>query len=362
MAPTIVDIEVLKAQVALDSQFVDRLVSLIPPKHWFIEELTEEQMNAKYQHNKRLKAPKQEIKERTKKAKKAKLDPNNEKTVLDVQREQLKRKREDENPEKEITEAEEKADSDDDSGSDCEETASVEEQDIQPLAQSDISELRARLQAKRLALAAKRNTKSKNNKNELRENRKKKKEKSKKPSEGSQTKRRKGENGEVVQVPHQAKGSSDAKTVVESVAFGKIDFGENAKPRKGPKANDIHNQLKQAEAKKLKLEKLKEQDSEKAKTITEKQQWRSALQKAQGEKVRDDTKMLKKALKRQEKKKEKSSKQWQNRKEETAKSIEERQKKRTENIKKKVEEKKDRKKGKGSKGKVSKGKGPNKKK
>jgi len=66
----------------------------------------------------------------------------------------------------------------------------------------------------------------------------------------------------------------------------------------------------QIESRKAKLEKLKQTDGDKAKKIVEKQNWNSALAKAQGIKLQDDEKLLKKTIKRKEQKKEKSKKEW----------------------------------------------------
>ena len=55
---------------------------------------------------------------------------------------------------------------------------------------------------------------------------------------------------------------------------------------------------------------MKEKDSEKAKQIVEKQTWNSLLAKAEGVKLQDDEKLLKKTIKRKEQQKLKSTKEW----------------------------------------------------
>ena len=67
----------------------------------------------------------------------------------------------------------------------------------------------------------------------------------------------------------------------------------------------------QAEEKAAKLRQLEEQEARKLK---EQEQWEKALKKAQGEKIKDDPKLLRKTLKREKKKKEKSKKGWEERK------------------------------------------------
>lgn len=99
------------------------------------------------------------------------------------------------------------------------------------------------------------------------------------------------------------------------------------KSTKGPR--DILGQLKHIEKKKAKLESM---DSEKRQDIEMKTKWSKALALAEGEKVRDDEKMLKKSLKRQTKEKKKSAKTWKERQQTVTKNIAEKQQKREENI------------------------------
>lgn len=82
------------------------------------------------------------------------------------------------------------------------------------------------------------------------------------------------------------------------------DFKKSRK-RKGP--TDVMGQLKQVEAKKARLETM---DPEKREKIYEKEMWNKALKQTAGEKVRDDEKLLKKALKRQTVQKKKSEREW----------------------------------------------------
>ena len=104
--------------------------------------------------------------------------------------------------------------------------------------------------------------------------------------------------------------------------------------RKGPA--DPATALKAAQSKMSRLSGLHE---EKRADIEEKDMWLNAKKRANGERVRDDTSLLKKALKRQEGTKKKSEKEWNNRIGGVAKSQEIRQKKREENIRKRKEDK-----------------------
>ncbi|RPA84382.1 SURF6-domain-containing protein [Ascobolus immersus RN42] len=113
------------------------------------------------------------------------------------------------------------------------------------------------------------------------------------------------------------------------------------KRKKGP--SDAYTALQKISAKKSRIENMPE---EKKAAIEEKETWAKAVKHAAGEKVRDDEKLLKKTLKRQEKQKKKSTKEWGDRKEGVQKSQDARIKKREENIAHRIEMKKA---GKGSK-------------
>ncbi|KAI0453484.1 SURF6-domain-containing protein [Xylaria acuta] len=129
-------------------------------------------------------------------------------------------------------------------------------------------------------------------------------------------------------------------------AFGRIRFGDgsqlshdlthvlNRTPKKGP--SDPKTALLKFENQKKRLQAM---DEEKRKDIEEKEAWLTARRRAEGEKIKDDEKMLKKAVKRKESTKKKSTKEWAARKDGVAKSMKDRQKKREENIRKRRDEK-----------------------
>lgn len=158
--------------------------------------------------------------------------------------------------------------------------------------------------------------------------------------------------------------TEDDTTVFSQVVFqdgGKSsrDFKDvKVKKAKGPR--DLLGQLKHIEAKKAKLNSM---DNEKRASIENKSQWSRALALAEGEKVRDDEKLLRKALKRQTKDKKKSAKTWNERQETVKKNIADKQKKREENIAAKRERNKLKsKKAKQKAGVIGRGKKPSKKK
>ena len=131
-------------------------------------------------------------------------------------------------------------------------------------------------------------------------------------------------------------------------SFGKIAFADGStptsdlskltlpasKPRKGPQ--DPQTALQAAAAKAARLSAF---DPSKRADIEEKDAWLHAKQRAQGDRVRDDTSLLKKTLKRKEKAKRKSGKEWDERLHGVEKAIEGKQKRREENLRKRREEK-----------------------
>ncbi|KAI0534737.1 SURF6-domain-containing protein [Xylaria digitata] len=129
-------------------------------------------------------------------------------------------------------------------------------------------------------------------------------------------------------------------------AFGRVGFGDgsqlshdlthvlNRGPKKGP--SDPKTALLKFENQKKRLEAM---DEEKRRDVEEKEAWLTARRRAEGEKIKDDEKMLKKAVKHKESTKKKSTKEWAARKEGVAKGIKDRQKKREENIRQRRDEK-----------------------
>lgn len=138
---------------------------------------------------------------------------------------------------------------------------------------------------------------------------------------------------------------AEIETVTEEsaadVIFGNIEFNDGERvssdlkstrrlgKKKGPANNDIKAHLKKIEKEKLKLESL---DKEAKKEIEEKGKWTRALAAVQGVKVKDDEKLLRKALRRKEAKKRKSETEWRERKQNVADEIKKRADTRDENL------------------------------
>uniref|UniRef100_A0A8D0HGZ5 Surfeit 6 n=1 Tax=Sphenodon punctatus TaxID=8508 RepID=A0A8D0HGZ5_SPHPU len=93
--------------------------------------------------------------------------------------------------------------------------------------------------------------------------------------------------------------------------------------------------LGRLEARKSKLEELKDKDEKKAQALETKMKWTNVLYKAEGIKIRDNEDRLKAALKRKEKLKAQRQKQWEKRTEHVVEKMQQRQDKRRKNIQRK---------------------------
>jgi hypothetical protein len=137
-------------------------------------------------------------------------------------------------------------------------------------------------------------------------------------------------------------------------SFGRVKFADGEQldtnhsglvsthRKKGP--SDTKSALQVAERKEARINGL---DDMKRADIVEKDAWLNAKKKAHGERVRDDTDLLRKTLKRKDKDKQKSEREWNDRITGVQRSQELRQRKREENIQKRKDEKRN--KGKGGK-------------
>ncbi|KAL5277928.1 SURF6 family protein [Megaselia abdita] len=133
------------------------------------------------------------------------------------------------------------------------------------------------------------------------------------------------------------------------IVFSKIDFASSpgGKFKKSKKDKTIKNPkllLKKLKEGKRKINELKEQgEDEKVKEIQSEQAWKKAFDKVEGKKVKDDPKLLIKAIKKKKDVKKKSKREWKERTKKVEAGIASKQKKRQENIDKKKGEKKSKK-------------------
>lgn len=129
-------------------------------------------------------------------------------------------------------------------------------------------------------------------------------------------------------------------------AFGRVAFDDGTqlshdlsyilqgKKKGGP--SDAKTALLKVQNQKKRIEEL---DEEKRKDIAEKESWLTARRRVEGEKIRDDEAMLKKAIKRKEAAKKKSEKAWSERAKGVSQAQRDKQRKREENLKKRRDDK-----------------------
>lgn len=142
-------------------------------------------------------------------------------------------------------------------------------------------------------------------------------------------------------------GAGDGGSDDAAADLAQIDFGRLAGLNKTPTSNyqktnkalanmgktkNLQKMLADAEAKRQRLEELKQSQKEEDKTKAANIEWGDAIKEASGARVKDDPTKLKKALKRQVAKKAKSAKAWKSRTEQTKQKINERQKIRNHNL------------------------------
>lgn len=139
---------------------------------------------------------------------------------------------------------------------------------------------------------------------------------------------------------------------VETVEEGYVDKIQKKKNKKlsmkgqiTPLTGKNYKQLlSRVEARKAKLEQLREKDEGKAREAEEKMRWTNMLYKAEGIKIKDDEDMLRTALKKKEKRRAQRKKNWDKRSENVVEKMQQKQDKRKRNIQKrkqgKVEKKK----------------------
>lgn len=128
------------------------------------------------------------------------------------------------------------------------------------------------------------------------------------------------------------------------LVFSKFDFTETGGKDRG-KSNlvgkDYKRLLEKIEKRQQHIDKVKETDMEKGKQVETKMAWEAAIQRSQGQKVKDDPALLKRAMKQKEKGKKQKQKQWKQRDEQTKQRMDAKNDKRTRNIEERKQQKKD---------------------
>ena len=295
-------LEILRERLIAHSSCFNSLLELVPPKYYFAD--NEGEQGSKFFKNKKKKAPKQSIKEATKKAKLAKLDPSKQKSVIELQTELNSEPR-------------------------LEGYKSVEDVEC-----SDIVDLRTKLHQRIESLQKKRKASSVKTTNDRPTKKRKRKVKEEKNANMNKGKVNNGR--EIMKKPIT---NNDGKVV-----FSKFDFTsdvtQSQKTGKKQKKKNYKKLLEKAENRRKKLEEMKAMDKTKANDIVKQEAWKKALGKAEGLKPKDDPTLLRKALIRKEKVKAKHQKEWKERLGQQKKQEKEKQERRQRNIQERIENKK----------------------
>lgn len=302
------------------------MVNLIPAKIYLVKDAEPTGEHTKHFHNKKEKAPKQSTKEASKKAKRLKLEPDSQKTIEQLQQDERA---------KAVSVDETEGGGDAKNGL----RGRAEPRSVEKVQSVGLNELRDKLKKRIEGMRKRRRVDDDEGgvvdpelaqKRQKRvEARKKKKEKKKNAAKQSKTE------NQISQPSRPSVQDQEGRVV-----YSKFDFSVPMKDNKqGPKKN-YHSLLRKAEAIQEKLDQLKREDEKKGQELEDKLKWKRAMQQAKGMKVKDDPKLLKKTLKRTEKKKSHSKKQWEERTKNEQKMKDKRQETRQKHIRERTEQKK----------------------
>ena len=321
------------------------MVELIPPKFYIVKEdnAVDLENDSKYWVNKKKqKAPKQSVKETTRKAKRLKLDPETRTVTAGVQIE---------------------------TGTGAGGEVAGEQAGLDPwsaplvlggevklingfsvenVQSTSLNDLQERLRLKIESLKRKRNTPSgrrdeEGTVEEKAKKRQKRMEEKKRKKELRQKKKNSNDRQKLLKrVSEEAIKRPSIKDETGRIVFNKFDFSTSVQAveqkDKGPQKKDYKKLLAKAEVAQKKLDELKRKDEKRGEELEKKLQWQKAVDMARGTKLKDDPKLLKKTMKKEDKKKQKSSKEWEKRKELEKQAMEKRQEKRKRNIQERVEQ------------------------
>lgn len=382
--------DTLRASIEAHNDTFEALLRLIPPKYYFIkDDAGGPQASNKYmKHSKNKKAPKQSVKEASKKARREKLDPDNHKSIVDIQNETAVRLENSRKTDKgkhvvstpphsphsdsedggEDEDEEERDDAMQLDGDEEESRAANEETPVEmvPMRPTEsVTVLKEKLHA-RMAALRQGGGGEPGNKDELLEERRKQRatlrEKRRKETKERKRAEKEKAKGKKKDVDAQASSASIKNQLLvndsgfsaglsnshdaplTSIAFSAIAGSTSKKAAQLKSSNNPTHALSQLSARKEKLASLPE---EKRKSAQEKERWSKAEARLEGVKVKDNEALLKKAVKRKEKEKVRSKKKWDERKEQVTAQMAARQKKRTDNIAMRHERRNEKRKGKG---------------
>ncbi|KAJ2851127.1 hypothetical protein IWW36_001378 [Coemansia brasiliensis] len=346
MEPSIEDIA---ESLHKHAKIFDDLLRLIPPKFYLAEE-NEKAINHRFMKNikKETNAKQKDAERKSRAAIKAeRLDPENIKTVQDIQAEKFEQQQQEKKAKANGTSDNvhmSKMDIDLDSDKE-------EDKEITPMAApGSISALREKLQARIQSLRQKRKAPEDDVSREALLEKRMKRRKSTKEAKAKAKKAGSAAREQVLggKTPNGNGANEEAGESSEgNIYFGRLTTGMIKK--KSKKGMGAKQQLAKVESRRKEIEELRKEDAAKAEMLEQKDQWNKVLDMAKGEKVKDDAKLLRKTIRRNEQQKKKSSREWNERKNKVATQIKERVEKRDANIKARAEAKKMKKQGKSKK-------------
>ena len=129
-----------------------------------------------------------------------------------------------------------------------------------------------------------------------------------------------------------------------NIVYSKFDFvsqTNNFQNKINSKKNKLKTLLVKTKKEEEKISQLETTNASKAKAVKVKKLWRNAIEKSEGIKVKDNSKLIEKSLNNKKKKKQKSTKKWNERKESLDKTMKAKSDKRKDNIDKRKQQRKD---------------------
>ena len=225
-------------------------------------------------------------------------------------------------------------------------TTSGKQLSVERLKSASLAELQDRLHRKIEEVALKRSTVNKDSKNQERK-RRRGKESEGGPGRKQQRLEEKQKRKESVKEQREARqkraavkvagAGGDVKTNANDpqFSFNQFDFNQASKTR--GKRKNYHSLITKAEVKKKRLEELTAYDKERGVVAQEKEKWSKAVQMARGEKLKDDPALLKKTMKRLERRKQSHKRKWGERVRAEHQRRDTKQKKRQQNISERID-------------------------
>ena len=277
-----VDVSEAELEIRATSGYFNSLLELIPTKY-YLKSDDEVLGNLKQPKKKQKNANKKLL---VKKAKLFKLDPSAHKTSSELQLEI-------EHKENELLK------------DDCFNDTQMKSVNVSCITSKPLEELRAKLHAKVALLSSNRKVVGDKSKKRRLESKEQENVVKKRKKDHENIKRVNEVEGKL------SNGLKQGNSVESKVMFSKFDFATQVSDvRKRKKQKTKKQLLVIAEKTRDKLIELESANTGKAQELKKEIAWKNALKKAEGGKVKDDPKLLKKSLKKKDKQKQKSKLKW----------------------------------------------------